>query len=325
MAFWDTVLNSTPSPDYGRRLVPRIIDDNATAQPGRVCFSIPRCEALQAGFRDITWRMYADAVNKTAHFIEKEIGRSDSFETVMYLGFPDLRTFIVLVALIKTGHKAIFSSYHNSLAAHTELIQRTDCNILLHTSGFPVAGVLEKTRMKSICMPELDRLLNDPQSEPYPYTKTFEEAKHDPCFMVHTSGATGMPMPVTWTHWSLSTIDAHHLVPALDGRPTLWAGHPRSRGRSYCGWPLYNGSGLGAGLMDPCFNNTTCVLGPSQLVTVDIFHSMLDYGRIDSAHCLPSTLEEIVKRPDILVKLRRLHSISYVGGNTPFPCAEMLR
>jgi len=92
-------LNSTPSPDYGRRLVPRIIDDNATAQPGRVCFSIPRCEALQAGFRDITWRMYADAVNKTAHFIEKEIGRSDSFETVMYLGFPDLRTFIVLVAL----------------------------------------------------------------------------------------------------------------------------------------------------------------------------------------------------------------------------------
>lgn len=65
-----------------------------------------------------------------AHFIESEIGRSSVFETVMYLGYPDLRTFIVLIALyvvplphpilllrckhrMKTGHKARLLVYQN--------------------------------------------------------------------------------------------------------------------------------------------------------------------------------------------------------------------
>lgn len=316
MAFWDTVLNSAhPSPQYGRRLVPTIIDDNARTQPNRACFSIPRTDSLQDGFSDITWRMYANAINKTAFFIEREIGRSASFETVMYLGFPDIRSFIVLVALIKTGHKALFSSYHNSLAAHTDLIQRTNCTILLYTTGLPVAGILEKNRMKSVCIAELEALLSDAPIEPYPYAKTFDEAKHDPCFMVHTSGPSGMPKPVLWTHWSLSTIDAHNLVAPLNGRRSLWASPQITRERTYCAWPLYNGAGLGIGLMDTCFNNTTCVMGTSsQFVTADIFNSMIDHAKIDSVYCLPSLLKEIVKRPDILTKLRSLREISYVGG-----------
>ncbi|KAF2845610.1 acetyl-CoA synthetase-like protein [Plenodomus tracheiphilus IPT5] len=315
MAFWDTVLNSANAPPrYGRRLVPSIIDDNARTQPNRACFAIPRCEALHEGLRDITWRTYANAINKMAYFIQREIGRSTSFETVMYLGFPDIRSFIVLVALIKTGHKALFSSYHNSLAAHTDLIQRTNCKILLHTRGFPVANILETNRMQSVCISELGSLLDDIPAELYPYSKSFEEAKHDPCFMVHTSGASGMPKPVLWTHWSLSTIDAHNLVPPLDGRASLWASFHVTRDRTYCAWPLYNGSGLGTGIMDTCFNNTTCVMGPSQFVTADVLSNMIDYANIDSAKCLPSMLEEIVKRPDLLAKLARLRGIAYVGG-----------
>ncbi|KAH9866909.1 hypothetical protein IAQ61_007498 [Plenodomus lingam] len=315
MAFWETVLDTAKaSPRYGRRLVPNIIDDNARNQPNRACFSIPKCDALEHGFRDITWRMYANAINKTAYFIEREIGRSTSFETVMYLGFPDIRCFIILVALIKTGHKALFSSYHNSLAAHTDLIQRTNCTVLLHTHGLPVAGILEKNRMKSVRMVELEALINETPIENYPYTKSFEEAKYEPCFMVHTSGASGMPKPVLWTHWSLSTIDAHNLVPPLEGRRSLWASPEDARDRTYCAWPFYNGSGIGAGIMDTCFNNTTCVMGPSQFVTVEIFNSMIDHAKIDSANCLPSLLEEIAKRPHILNKLANLRQISYVGG-----------
>ncbi|KAI8943280.1 hypothetical protein NX059_001300 [Plenodomus lindquistii] len=317
MAFWDTVLNSAyASPQYGRRLIPTIIDENARTQPDGACFSIPRCDALQKGFRDITWRTYANAINKTAHFIEREIGRSATFETVMYLGFPDVRSFIALIALIKTGHKVgkPITRLEISLAAHTDLIQRTNCATLLHTSGFPIAAILENNRLQSMCIAELDELLSDTATEPYPYTKTFEEAKHDPCFMVHTSGASGMPKPVLWTHWSLSTLDAHHLVPPLDGRPSLWAPPQALRTRTYCGWPLYNGSGLGAGLMDTCFNNTTCVMGPPQQATLETFLRVIDYANIDSANCLPSLLEEISKHPEALGKLSELHSLSYVVG-----------
>ncbi|CAO2652023.1 Nn.00g003060.m01.CDS01 [Neocucurbitaria sp. VM-36] len=316
MAFWDTVLNSTNNvPPYGRRLVPTIIDYNARTKPDGACFSIPRSEGLQHGFRDITWRAYANAINKTAHFIQKEIGCSSSFETVMYLGCPDLRAYLVLVALIKTGHKALFSSYQNSLAAHTELIKQTDCTILLHTAEFPVSSILETNRLESICLPELEYLLSDSTSEPYPYNKTFDEAKHDPCFIVHTSGSTGMPKPVLWTHWSISTPDIHHKVPSLEGRPTLWSSVLNSRKRNYCGWPIFNGSGLGVGLLENCFNNTTTVLGPPHSATADDFNDILEYADIDAASCLPSMLEDIAKRPDVLAKLDRLKLIGYVGGS----------
>lgn len=42
---------------------------------------------------------FSNAINKTARFIEREIGRSSMFETVMYMGLPDVRHFIVLLAL----------------------------------------------------------------------------------------------------------------------------------------------------------------------------------------------------------------------------------
>jgi hypothetical protein len=37
-----------------------------------------------------------------AGFIQREIGRSADFETIIYLGYPDIRAFIMLNALYDT-------------------------------------------------------------------------------------------------------------------------------------------------------------------------------------------------------------------------------
>jgi hypothetical protein len=90
---------------FGKRLVPALIDEIAQNDPDRICFSFPASSSLSDGFRDMSFRTFANAINKTAHFFHQEIGRSSMFETVLYMGSPDVRHYIVLVALMKTGHK----------------------------------------------------------------------------------------------------------------------------------------------------------------------------------------------------------------------------
>lgn len=221
MAFWDTVMTSPRgrgSPN-SKRLVPALVDHYAIEDPDRVAFSFPRSAEVEEGFRDMTFRTFSNAINKTARYIHREIGRSSVFETVLYMGYPDVRHYIVLIALMKTGHKVLFSSHRNSVAGHADLIKRTDCTVMLHSAGFPVSGILEKCRLETLCMPELDYLLDDSiQCDHYPYTRSFEEAKNHPCLVVHTSSLT----PVVWTQESLTISENQHKIPDLDGRPIIW-------------------------------------------------------------------------------------------------------
>lgn len=166
-------------------------------------------------------------------------------------------------------------------------------------------------------MPELDYLLDDSlHIEPYPYAKSFEQAKHHPCLVIHTSGSTGMPKPVIWTHWMLATTDAQCLVSELDGRPTVWSILHGSSKRFYSGLPIFHGAGIVTPLIQVLFNSRTIVLGPPGLPTADSFKQVVDYGRIDAAVMLPVTLEDIASSSTALEKLARLRFVTYAGGKS---------
>ena len=55
----------------------------------------------------------------------------------------------------------------------------------------------------------------------YPFEKTFEEAARDPFIVIHTSGSTGLPKPITLRHGGLASLDGHHLMPSLNGYQPL--------------------------------------------------------------------------------------------------------
>ena len=131
---------------------------------------------------------------------------------------------------------------------------------------------------------------------------------------MHTSGSTGLPAPVTCTHWSINTTDWHHLVPPLDERPCVWGSLFDKRRRNYLAYPITASSGIGAGITDICFNNITTVLGPPEQATAKTLEMMVQYAGIDSASCVPATLEDLAKHPEVLTKLRNLKHLSYVGG-----------
>jgi hypothetical protein len=72
--------------DYGKRLVVNIVDEMGRHEPGRVVYQLPLTRNVAEGFRDITALELANAVNRTAWWLESQVGKGSSFPTVGYIG-----------------------------------------------------------------------------------------------------------------------------------------------------------------------------------------------------------------------------------------------
>lgn len=97
--------NKSNQPAYGSRLLPQVLDDLAASKPKRIYASFPKTFDLKDGFRDVTVSQMSLAVNAMAWWLERKIGKSSTFETVSYLGPPDIRYAIVFLAAVKCGYK----------------------------------------------------------------------------------------------------------------------------------------------------------------------------------------------------------------------------
>ena len=89
------------------------------------------------------------------------------------------------------------ASPRNSLAAHLNLLENTQCHVLMTAEPVPplARDVLAQRSMVHVIVPELEHWLDAPTVESYPYAKTFEQARYEPFVVVHTSGSTGKRCP----------------------------------------------------------------------------------------------------------------------------------
>lgn len=72
------------------RLVHLIPDHLAEAAPDHPLFSYPRTSNLQDGFRDISSRCFANAINRTSWYLRSLLGPPKHFDTVAYMGSSKL-------------------------------------------------------------------------------------------------------------------------------------------------------------------------------------------------------------------------------------------
>lgn len=87
--------------------MPCVLDDEAVFNPQRVFAVIPRSEDLSQIFNDIFFAQMANAVNYLANRLQALFGPKPDypFETLTYIGVPDLRYNIVFYAAVKAGYK----------------------------------------------------------------------------------------------------------------------------------------------------------------------------------------------------------------------------
>lgn len=214
--------HSESDPERGQ-LLPAILDRRAQSEPDRVWAKFPVSpSAYDQGFKAATYGQIRNAVNRVAWILAETIGPSTEFDTLAYLGPSDLRYHIVILAAIKTGYKAFLPSPRNSTVAQKELLTRLGCRVLATTTDPQppfVSSILREYSVQTVVqIPPLDELLRESDHvPPYPYSKSFAAARHDPVFVLHTSGSTGIPKPMVYTNEFVWRIYKANTLPSTRG------------------------------------------------------------------------------------------------------------
>ncbi|KAK4921314.1 hypothetical protein LTR66_016681, partial [Elasticomyces elasticus] len=95
---------------WGSRLLPMVADQLAAEDPYKIYASVAKTTNIADGFRDVTILELTNAVNFMAWWLEEYFGRSDSFETIAYIGVSDIRYNVIFLAAVKCGYKV--STWH---------------------------------------------------------------------------------------------------------------------------------------------------------------------------------------------------------------------
>jgi acyl-coenzyme A synthetase/AMP-(fatty) acid ligase len=87
------------------------------------------------------------------------------------------------------------------MPAHINLFNLLECRIIVTPNPWPqaVAAIVAAHDIEVLEIPTVEELLNK-SYPPYAYTKSFEDARKEPLVVLHTSGTTGLPKPIIWTH-----------------------------------------------------------------------------------------------------------------------------
>lgn len=169
--------------------------------------------------------------------------------------------------------------------------------------------------MRSLLVPELQDLLNEDVVPVVPFEKSFAEARHDPCLVLHTSGTTGYPKRIVLTHDALATMDALWLVPPLDGRECFLRTMAANR-RIYLAMPFFHMAGFSIALILSLCSNSVVVFGPGDRpVSVPLVEQILATANVTCAMLPPSILEEMSKSEVALQRLGLLNAVYYGGAS----------
>lgn len=201
-------------PQYGKRLLVNIIDERARNEPDREWVSIPNSSDPKDGWRIITYKHAANAIDCVAHKLVESTGRpaDGEFPTVAYIGPSDVRYLVFVFGAVKAGYQALFVSPRNSTEGQLNLFNKTNCWIIWYDAAFQnaVQSWAQRREMRTFKAEPVSAWFPDGPVEPFSYTKAFDEAEWDPFVVLHTSGSTGFPKPVIARNGMLAIGDKFH-------------------------------------------------------------------------------------------------------------------
>ncbi|KAG5928420.1 putative NRPS-like protein biosynthetic cluster [Claviceps sorghi] len=314
---------------YTPRLFPVVVDQIASSEPGQPYIYQPKSSQLEDGWAPITFGELANAVNHVAHLMAGTVKREskDKFPTLVYVGPNDVRTAIVLLAAVKAGCQAFFISPRNTPEIQRSLFQHTNCKHVWYAESFSAAvQTWTQGQAMSCWQVPLETEWLRAQTTPFPYTKTYEEARFDPLVVLHTSGSTGIPKPIVLKQGAMAVNDDYsvNLAPFCGGEH-IWTYTKLHSTRLLSVFPSFHGAGIIAFLIPPIYCRTPVALTPrDQPLTPELAMNCMKHSGSDAAFIAPSILDELSASEEGLSALAKLNYVIFGGGNLPKEAGDRL-
>ncbi|KAI9657047.1 MAG: putative NRPS-like protein biosynthetic cluster [Bathelium mastoideum] len=305
--------------NWKNELLPNIVDHLSRETPEALYAEYPKSSlTYDEGYRKITYGNLANAINGAAWWLLETWGPPNDHEVLTYIGPNDLRYVTLILAAVKVGYVLFLTSPRNSVAAHVKLFDRLKCTKLLspEPKSAPVIAILESHSMQHAAVPSVTDLL-EKRYPHYAYDRTFEASRSEPFMVIHTSGSTGFPKPLVYTHDTVArnmNMLAHEPLVGPKFIDKLWQGK-----RLLNCFPPFHGACLIIHLFSAIPFGTVPIAplsGP--IPTAQSVVDALRQTPADVAVLVPSIVTEL-SQDHVLLDFcsRNLERCLYAGGDLP--------
>ncbi|KAL5119441.1 hypothetical protein ACEQ8H_002711 [Pleosporales sp. CAS-2024a] len=280
-------------PQIVDELLPNTLFKLAAQYPDLTYSEFPCSNNVADGYNKFTFKEVANAVHEVAWWIEQNVGKpavDDGSETLVYMGPNDLRAngSVMLVPF---------------------------------ESSPVVSEVMAKRPMRRFNFPSVDHFIASTPA-PYTWTKSFEANKLEPLVCLHTSGTTGFPKPIIWTHdWANSILQATYLpTPAGYERTEISIQGPRKRGMIL--FPAMHASGIISGIFFQLAYGSVMLYAPSRPTPIEAVDAAMealdllgDGEKVDFLALPPPHAQYLGTNTSVLEKAcRKVQNILWAGG-----------
>jgi len=307
---------------HGRRLLPIVVEELATTDPDHILGMAAKSANISLGFDSLTVSQLSRAVNYTAHWLDFILGEvpAGTFLPIAFIGTQDFRYWVIELAAIKTSRPMLLPSTSNALPNTISLLSDVGTKTLFYTSSISTQAHALQNLVPDLTIheiPTLNQMLITPTT-PYPYTKTYDEAKNDQIIIVHTSGSTGAPKPIYYTNAWIRRIDSDIFTPPVPGRQLANLTLLGRKKLNFLGTPFFHLSGIVFGFTS-IFPQSTIVFGPPNVpVTANLACEIAKNVKLAGLLTVPSLLDRIFanhgQREELQGYLGSLEHILWFGG-----------
>jgi acyl-CoA synthetase (AMP-forming)/AMP-acid ligase II len=148
---------------------------------------------------------------RVAQIYSKSMSRrrcsAENIKTVGILASSNIDYLLSTLALTKMGMTVLFLSTRLTEQAYLSLLETTGCRDLVVDSIMKKTALSLHSRLSDLCVHDLITAKLYSQPLPFDESNTAMDSEYDPavessniCWIIHSSGSTGLPKPIYQTH-----------------------------------------------------------------------------------------------------------------------------